>query len=455
MDEKITAAFERLRDACRKLSAAGYPVEDDMSDPEKYMRFCVTKLLTYLTMTDRQATDEEIGFINDLLGLCLERKDVVRLGGESLTANSVTESFHKLCAVFAKAQAEGKTDISCGLFMESVNTIGIGFIAADGKADERETAILGSLIFRLRIFCDSYLKTSDKNKHKADGGAAADTVRNTKKSGETLEELMEQLHSLVGLEGVKKEIYSLSNLIKVRKMREERGFRQPEISLHLVFTGNPGTGKTTVARLIAKIYNRLGAIRSDTLVEVDRSGLVSGYVGQTALKTQKVCESALGGVLFIDEAYALTSAESKNDFGMEAVNTLLKFMEDHRDDLVVICAGYTQLMEEFLESNPGLRSRFNRFIHFDDYNAEQLTKIFMSFCGEYGLDVSREAVEYVNEFFGQRCGSADAGSANARDVRNFFEKTISRQADRIAGMENVSDEQLMSVTAEDVRDIDF
>ena len=226
------------------------------------------------------------------------------------------------------------------------------------------------------------------------------------------------------------------------------------MSLHLVFMGNPGTGKTTVARLLSRIYNKIGVLSQGQLVEVDRSGLVGGYVGQTALKVQDVVKSAIGGILFIDEAYSLISNKDGNDYGQEAIDTLLKAMEDHRDNLIVIVAGYTNLMEDFLESNPGLKSRFNKYLYFKDYTPEELYAIFEKMCKGYKFNISDEAQEYVKDYFEKRYIHRNENFANGRDVRNFFEKALIRQADRLSNKgNNLTDEELSELTLSDVEEI--
>lgn len=268
----------------------------------------------------------------------------------------------------------------------------------------------------------------------------------------TLEELLAQLDSLCGLEKVKADVKSLINLVKVRSMRREAGLPVPPMSLHLVFLGNPGTGKTTVARLLAQIYHVIGVLPKGQLVEVDRSGLVAGFVGQTALKTQEVVQKAMGGVLFIDEAYALVNQENGNDFGREAIEVLLKNMEDHRDELIVIVAGYAGLMEKFIHSNPGLESRFNKYLYFEDYNAAQLYDIFASMCKKNGYTLSQEGEAWVRRDLEELFANRDENFGNARDVRNLFEKAVSRQADRVAALESPTREQLMELLPQDLED---
>ena len=285
------------------------------------------------------------------------------------------------------------------------------------------------------------------------GGPADGPAEEPEKSAD---ELIAELNSLTGLRSVKEEVGAMINLMKVQKMRSERGLKTVLVNKHMVFSGNPGSGKTTVARLLAKIYAAIGVLEEGHLVEVDRAGLVSGYVGQTALKTQDVIESAIGGILFIDEAYALTSSKGQNDFGQEAVDTLLKAMEDHRDDLIVICAGYTDLMKEFLDSNPGLRSRFNKIIVFEDYTAEEEMAILRQMCRKQDYTLSKEAESAAAEFFRARCENKPPSFANGRDVRNYLEKAITNQAGRIValqGKKKVSKVMLSRIELEDVQEI--
>ena len=260
----------------------------------------------------------------------------------------------------------------------------------------------------------------------------------------------QELEDLIGLENVKQEVKSLANFVKLQKQRQQKGLKTPKLSYHLVFTGSPGTGKTTVARIVARIYKDLGILKKGHTVETDRSGLVAEYVGQTATKTNAIVDSALNGVLFIDEAYALVPEGSGQDYGQEAISTLLKRMEDDRDKLVVIIAGYTNEMKRFIDSNPGLQSRFNRYINFPDYSAQELVKIFHMYMKKNQYTISDEADTLLKEKLNYAVEHKDRNFGNARYVRNVFEKAIQMQANRLEGKSNLSDRQLTEITASDI-----
>ena len=281
------------------------------------------------------------------------------------------------------------------------------------------------------------------------GGEGGEAKEEELPPPEDINDLKAELGSYIGLAEVKKEVNNLINMATVFKRRQEAGLPTTDFSLHMVFTGNPGTGKTMIARLMARIYRSLGILSKGQLVEVDRSGLVAGYVGQTAIKTQQQIQKALGGVLFIDEAYAL-NGKSDNDFGQEAIDTVLKAMEDHRDDLVVIVAGYDELMELFIHSNPGLESRFNRYLHFDDYSTDEMVDIFKLQCKKGSYQLAEGAEEEIREFIDEANDAGGITFGNARGVRNLFEQILTEQANRLAKMDEFTKEDLMTITVDDV-----
>jgi type VII secretion ATPase EccA len=259
-----------------------------------------------------------------------------------------------------------------------------------------------------------------------------------------------ELDELIGLDAVKTEVRSLANFVKIQKQRQEKGLKTPKLSYHLVFTGSPGTGKTTVARIVARIYKDLGILKKGHTVETDRSGLVAEYVGQTAQKTNAIVDSALNGVLFIDEAYALVPEHAGSDYGQEAISTLLKRMEDDRDKLVVIIAGYNKEMKRFIDSNPGLQSRFNRYINFPDYTAEELVRIFHMYMKKNEYTIAADANELLKERLETAVENKDRNFGNARYVRNIFEKAIQAQANRLSKSSGLSQRELTEITAEDL-----
>ncbi len=322
-------------------------------------------------------------------------------------------------------------------------------IKSDGTVTPSEAAAL--LQFKTTLY-----------PHGGDGPVVEETASNSGKEATVvedepsrpLEDLLKELDALVGLDRVKGDVRQLINFLKVQKMREEKGMLAAPISRHLVFYGNPGTGKTTMARLLAQVYRSLQILSRGHLIESDRGDLVAGYVGQTAIKVKEVVNKALGGVLFIDEAYALNPEGRGNDFGQEAVETLLKLMEDHRNDFVVIVAGYTEKMEEFISSNPGLRSRFTKFLHFEDYTPEQLVEIFKGFCARASFKFTSNAEQRLLELFRLLSLERDESFGNARTARNLFEMTISKQANRIVTLPNINEEVLATIDEADIPNVE-
>ena len=290
-------------------------------------------------------------------------------------------------------------------------------------------------------------KTPGKAPEKKSGGPEQPSETPEPLPKEDMKDLQAELDSYIGLQTVKEEVHNLINMASVYQLRRQHDLPTTDMSLHLVFTGNPGTGKTMMARMMARIYRSLDILSRGQRGEGARSGLVAGYVGQTAIKTQKVIEKAMGGVLFIDEAYAL-NGRSENDFGQEAIDTILKAMEDHRDDLVVIVAGYTDLMDRFIHSNPGLESRFNRFLLFDDYTTDEMVEIFRMQCKKGCYQLTEEAQPLIRDYIAEE--SADDSFGNARGVRNLFEHVLVAQNNRLATMEKITREDLMTITAADV-----
>lgn len=398
------------------------------------------KWFAYLGLGDGKITDNELEFINTLLDSTYTREDILSLTDLKLDSTPLL-SFKCLTELDSFGQSFDMNNLnSANELYESYRLFGKFFITVDNELDENVLKDYNDYI--------GYLKQNYENISDKPLKINSNIEKEEKEEEESLESLLDELNKLIGLDNVKKDVNSLINLVQIRKIRKSRGIKQPAMSLHLVFTGNPGTGKTTVARLLAKIYHKIGVLSKGHLVETDRSGLVGGYVGQTAIKTQDVIQSALGGILFVDEAYSLAS-KSENDYGREAIDTLLKAMEDKRDDFIVIVAGYTELMDEFLHSNPGLESRFNKFLHFKDYDADELFDIFILMASEANLVVDEAGRKYLKEYFDRLTDNRPRNFANARAVRNLFEEALTAQANRLAPQNDITDEELNTLTYED------
>lgn len=431
-------------------------VLDSNIDTMKIMKTELIKYILYLRNSGGEISYYERDFIETYLDIYLPKEKAKSLILElnlnkNNFANEQPASF-KILYAFDEITYESDDDTpTTGVLYSVYQLIGKAFLSQSDICTQSQVDTYEDYLNSLKKYIYTNL---DKNKsNTSQNNIESKNTIAEENNTTTIEELLDNLNELVGLDNVKQDVKSLINLLKIRKIREERGMTQPPMSLHLVFSGNPGTGKTTVARLLSQIYCKLGILSKGHLIEVDRSGLVGGYVGQTAIKVKEVIDKAKGGVLFIDEAYSLTNNKDGNDYGTEAVDTLIKGMEDNRDDLIVIVAGYPKLMEDFLQSNPGLRSRFNKFINFDDYDADELLKIYDNMCVSNSLSLTEEAKTYVYNYFSSISSNKNINFGNARDVRNFFEQTLIKQADRLSSGGLISDADLSNITIEDVREI--
>ncbi|SEP65963.1 ATPase family associated with various cellular activities (AAA) [Lachnospiraceae bacterium RM5] len=399
----------------------------------------------------------ETDFISDNLGMMITDMDVlqIKLDGEKYLSNiPATLKYLVLADASKKIDNDPFKNQKSMILYDTYNLFGQSIMALhENDVNADKIKVFDEYITRMEKFIKEYgvwYAGSQKNFTMVLNSSLSDVSDDER--ADKLEELLDDLYSLTGLSEVKEQVKRLLNLMKVQKMRKEKNMQCSDISKHMVFAGNPGTGKTTVARKLAEIFKYMGILKKGQLVEVDRSGLVRGYIGQTATRTSEVIEEARGGILFIDEAYTLTVNKGEGDFGQEAVDTVLKAMEDLRDELIVIVAGYTDLMDEFLSSNPGLKSRFSNYIFFEDYNEEELFMILESMLKKGQYYLNDEASKKAKELIRKRVDNKPDNFANARDIRNFMERAISNHAMRVADNKDADEKMLSEIIPDDLED---
>lgn len=441
---------------------------------KEYDQYIQTQYLTYLyrllsitSKADNVVTEKEEEYLKKLVAVGKEQNDILDFTRDVLMTEETIAELTE-----ATSLNYSRSEINVGLYVVRNQKCVLSDIQAEFSISHTKAASVVKTLERIGVVQNIGNRRKVLIKTEADLVRAfrGESIRQTATANQSdtstaiqnEEEQQEQhepqfvqdkgienrLSSMIGLTSVKQEIQTLINFIKIQQEREKKGLKATNVSYHCVFTGNPGTGKTTVARIVADIYRALGVLKKGHLVETDRAGLVAEYVGQTAVKTNKIIDSALDGVLFIDEAYSLIG--EGQDYGKEAIATLLKRMEDDRDRLVVILAGYTKEMQDFINTNPGLQSRFNRYIEFPDYSSDELYQIFELNMQKFSFKITDDAKAALQSYFEYAVAHKDKNFGNGRFVRNVFEKTLERQANRLASIPNLTTEQLTKITIEDL-----
>lgn len=444
-----TASVSDLFHVIKQAILADDEVEDDELELAMDLLRNVIHRYTWLDSYSRFEPLVDSSEVRDLLGIW--ENDSGFLGGKA-DEGAVVMPFATLVMLACMLKGDAKLHDT----LTQTTLLVAKMIISAGGVGEEEQKFQDSLKehrSRERQVINNVLEAlqSSSSSGNAKPGNAADITVDTLTPAKALDESLKDLQALVGVPEVKAEIQKLTNFLKVRQQRLAAGLPLPNQSLHFVFTGNPGTGKTTVARIVSRILYGFEILGTPTLVEADRSMLVGGYVGQTAIKTTEIIDTAINGVLFIDEAYTLSKKDAGTDFGQEAIDTLLKKMEDLRDRLVVIVAGYPRQMQEFLATNPGLESRFTRFIHFDDYHVADLCRIYERMCAANSYALTQDARANLAILFNRAYAKKDEKFGNARFVRNVYEKTLGNHADRLAGVDGtVTTEMLSTIEANDL-----
>jgi stage V sporulation protein K len=443
-----------LIDPMEKVAWAWWQEGDDVPDGYEMIKNELHFIGRHFASVDGDLSEDEAAFLNDI-GISLGEEDygISKRDLRDIMRKSIrqhADAFMNLTIPMPVIYLQTYDDVYGTDYANVARALFFRFANAVVKADRKVTPTEQVALSRFKEMLyqpASTIALIGENEELSD--QLQEVIEAKDEEPRNLDDLLAELNSLVGLARVKNDVAQLVNFLKVQQMRQSKGMAVQPISRHLVFYGNPGTGKTTVARLLSQIYRSLGILSRGHLIETDRAGLVAGYVGQTALKVKEVVDKALGGVLFIDEAYTLSTG-GEQDFGREAIDTLLKLMEDNRDELIVVVAGYTDKMNAFLSSNPGLRSRFNKFLNFEDYTPEQLAEIFELFCKNGGYRLPSSTRDDLLRLFSVLYETRDETFGNGRLARNLYEMTINNQANRIVSVADVNEEVLSTIEEADI-----